>query len=79
MSKDYAYEDIAYTERFTLRVLREDERSLFQLSQDYVWAYECGGTMLYLTTEEAVKFVREIGKDVEAFLGKFSKKDEPLL
>jgi len=64
---DYTYEDIDYAERFALRVVTQHEIEVLRLPPEYTWIYESGRTQLYLTTEEAVKFVQSIGDDVEAY------------
>lgn len=67
-------DDISYTERFVLRVMTQEERSSFGLTNTYVWIYECGGSQLYLTTEEAMGFVDAIGQEVVDFFEKKFKK-----
>jgi hypothetical protein len=64
---DYTYEDIDYAGRFVLRVATQQEREVLRLPPEYTWIYESGRTQLYLTTEEAVKFVQGIGDDVETY------------
>jgi len=55
---------IKYADNFVMRIVTDHERHTMGLTPEYTWVYDVQGVKLFLTSEEASRFVLEIGKDV---------------